>query len=381
MKLRTRLPALLILILGLCFVPIASAAGDNDGGSTSQPGGSGSGSDGGSGTGDGTGGGTGGGGTGGTGGGTPGGDPGTQGPAGVSVPRVMVEGFSIAPQKIFAGQDFTVNFSLRNTSTKTQVQNLKVTVSSPDAAFLPIDGSSSLYVSRIRAERVSGHTMNFRALPSLEAKPYQLVIAVEYEDPSANAYSSSETLAIEVNQELRADASTPQVTPAVLNIGQQGSMTFSVQNQGKSKLFNAKVTIPEGQALAPAEAFVGGVEPGTSGAVDMTVTAAQPATGPVEVVITYEDVRGQLFTVKKQVEVPVQEAVPPTMPEDDPSMQPPPEEGGFPLLPVGIGAAVLLLAATAFLIVRSARKRRAAREDEASLAALAGENLVGDDWQ
>ncbi|AQP46611.1 hypothetical protein BW730_02745 [Tessaracoccus aquimaris] len=380
MKLRTRLPALLILILGLCFVPIASAAGDNDGGgdgSTSQPGGSGTGTDTGSGTGSGSGDGTGGG----TGGGTPGGEPGTQGPAGVSVPRVMVEGFSIAPQKIFAGQDFTVNFSLRNTSTKTQVQNLKVTVSSPDAAFLPIDGSSSIYVSRIRAERVSGHTMNFRALPSLEAKPYQLVIAVEYEDPAANAYSSSETLAIEVNQELRADASTPQVTPAMLNIGQQGSMTFSVQNQGKSKLFNAKVTIPEGQALAPAEAFVGGVEPGTSGAVDMTVTAAQPATGPVEVVITYEDVRGQLFTVKKQVEVPVQEAAPPTMPEDDPSMQPPPEEAGFPWLPVGIGAAALLLAVTAFLIVRSARKRKAAREDEASLAALAGDNLVGDDWQ
>ncbi|NHB85812.1 hypothetical protein G7085_17945 [Tessaracoccus sp. HDW20] len=55
--------------------------------------------------------------------------------------------------------------------------------------------------------------MTFRALPSLEAKPYQLTIEVEYEDPSANAYQSSETLAVEVNQELRADTSVPQVTP------------------------------------------------------------------------------------------------------------------------------------------------------------------------
>lgn len=365
MKPFARVTTLLILLLGLCLVPISSAAGDPEdtgqtpsGGSSGSPG-SGSGTDGGTGS---------------------DGGSGSQGPAGVSVPRVMVEGFSVAPQTVFAGQEFTVHFSLRNTSTTTRVQNLKVTVSSPDAAFLPMGGSSSLFIPRIRAERVSGQSMTFRALPSLEAKPYQLTIAIEYEDAVANAYSSTETLAIEVNQELRADASVPQLTPNMLSVGQQASMTFTIQNQGKSKLFNAKATIAEGQALAPVEAFVGSIDPGTSGAVDMTVTALETASGPVDVVVSYEDVTGEAFTFTKQVELEIAEVAPePEFP--DGGLEPEPEGGAFPLLPVAGGVAALLLLTAVLLIVRAARRRRAAREDAESLAALKGDNLIGDDWQ
>ncbi|SHJ19169.1 hypothetical protein SAMN02745244_01931 [Tessaracoccus bendigoensis DSM 12906] len=372
MKPITRLTTLLVILLSLCLIPMTSAAGDESG--DGQPGTSGStGSDNGSGTSSGSSTGSGGNSGDGSGGGT-------QGPAGVSVPRVMVEGFSVEPQVVFAGQEFTVNFSLRNTSTTTRVQNLKVTVASPDTAFLPVGGSSSLFVSRIRAERVSGQSMTFRALPSLEAKPYQLTIAVEYEDALANAYESTETLAIEVNQELRADASIPQVTPEMLTVGQQASMTFTIQNQGKSKLFNAKATIAEGQALAPAEAFIGSIDPGTSGAVDLTVTANEPATGPIDVVVSYEDVTGEPFTFTRQVDLSISEAQPQEeYPGEIP--EPEPEPAGFPFLPLVAVVVVVALLVTALLIARAARKRRAAREDAESLAALSGDNLIGDDWQ
>ncbi len=376
MKHTARVISLLLLVFGLCLVPVSGAAGDPaDTGDTST-------SDTGSGNGDGTGDtGTGDTGSGDT--GSNGSDGGTtQGPPGVSVPRVMVEGFVIEPQTIFAGQEFTVNFSLRNTSKLTQVQNIKVTVSSPDSAFLPQGGSSSLYISRIRAERVSGQTMTFRALPSLEAKPYPLTIAIEYEDTKANAYQSSETLAIEVNQELRADASVPQLTPAALTIGQQGSMTFTIQNQGKAKLFNAKASIAEGQAIAPTEAFVGTIDAGTSGSVDMTVTAVEAASVPVKVTISYEDVTGKSFTLDKEVPVEVAEAAAPVdMGMEDPGMEVEPEPASFPVVPVVIGAVVLIALIALILIVRAAKRRKARREDEASLAAMAGDPLIGDDWQ
>lgn len=356
-----RLFSLLFLILGLCLMPVASAAGD--------------GTEGGDGTTVGDGGGTGGNGGGGDGGGV-------TGPPGVSVPRVMVEGFTVEPQVVFAGQEFTINFSLRNTSKVTYVQNMMVTIASPDSAFLPVGGSSSLFVPRIRAEGAAGQSMTFRALPSLEAKPYTLTISLDYEDSKINSYQSSETLAIEVNQELRADASAPQLTPAALNLGQQGSLTFSVQNQGKSKLFNAKATIGEGQALAPVEAFIGSIEPGGSGAVDLTVTALEAATGPVKVDVTYEDVTGKSFTLTREVPVEIMEMAPEGEPggEEFPMEPSAPEAGGLPIIPIVIGAAVLIAAVVTLLIVRGARRRKARLADEASIAAMAGDPLIGDDW-
>ncbi len=351
MKNLARILSLLVLTLAMCLVPLTSAAGDGEG--------------------------TGGNGSGGSGSGGGGGEVPPVG--GVSVPRVMVEDFSVNPQQVFAGQGFTVHFSLRNTSTTTRVQNLKVTLASPDTAFLPTGGSSSIFISRISAGKSSSQSMSFRALPALEAKPYPLTITVEYEDGNANPFTATETLAIEVNQELRVDSSMPSVVPQGLMVGQQGSLTFSIQNQGKAKLFNARVTVAEGQAIAAVDHFVGTIEPGASGAVDVTVTANEVSMAPVELVISYEDVNGEPFSLTKQIEVPVMEEVGPV----DPGFpeEPMPEEMGFPWLPVIVGIVLLGGVAAVITMVVVSRRRRAAREDEASLAALSGDPLITDDWQ
>ena len=159
-------------------------------------------------------------------------------------------------------------------------------------------------------------------------------------------------------------------------------MTFTIQNQGKAKLFNAKASIAEGQAIAPTEAFVGAIDAGTSGSVDMTVTAVEAASAPVKVTISYEDVTGKSFTLDKEVPVEVAEAAPPVdMGMEDPGMEVEPEPASFPVVPVVIGAVALIALLALILIVRAAKRRKARREDEASLAAMAGDPLIGDDWQ
>lgn len=350
MKNLARILSLLVLTLAMCLVPLSSAAGDGEGAGGNGSGGSGSGG---------------------------GGD--APPVSGVSVPRVMVEDFSVNPGRVFAGQAFTVDFALRNTSTATRVQNLKVTLASPDTAFLPTGGSSSIFIPRISAGRSSSQSMSFRALPALEAKPYPLTITVEYEDGNANPFSATETLAIEVNQELRVDSSLPTIVPQGLMIGQQGSMTFAIQNQGKAKLFNARVTVAEGQSIAAVDHFVGTIEPGASGAVDLTVTANEVSTTPVELVITYEDVNGEQFRLSRQVDVPVMEEVPPVEPGIP--EEPMPEEMGFPWFAVIAGTVLLCGLAAVVIMMAASRRRRAALEDEASLAAMSGDPLITDDWQ
>lgn len=352
MKMIHRLMLVLMMVSSLSLIPLASAAGDptTDGGVQGDGGTE----------------------------GAPSGEP----PAppvvvpGVSTPRVILSGFTTNPAEVQAGDDFQVTFTLRNTSTKTRVQNMKVTLTSADAAFLPANGSSSLYLNRIGADQIESGTMNFHSLPSLEEKPYQLTISIEYEDSQANAYSAQETVSIQVKQNIRADASAPQLLPPQLTMGQDASLTFSIFNQGKTKLYNAKASIAEGQPIVGHEVFVGTVDAGASGAVDMTVQAVEEAAGPVTVTVSYEDVDGNVSTMDKTLEV----AVMAPMPMEEPGQweEPMPEEGaGFPWIPLLVGGGLLLLfLIMAVLAVRRRRRRRAETEDMESLAAL-GDPLIG----
>lgn len=361
-----RLALTVLAVLALAIAPTALAHADADGGGSDVAGnGGGAGSGTGSGSGDG--------------GGADGGGGGTEGPAGISVPRVMVEEFDTSPGTIQAGQTFEVSFVLRNTSTKTRVSNMKVTVASPDAAFLPTASTSSLFIPGIRPGNYASRTMTFRALPSLEAKPYSMTISLEYEDSKANAYTSTENVAIEVTQELRASASSPQLLPEMLMVGQQGSLTFNIQNQGRSKLFNAKATIPEGQPITAPEVFVGTIEPGASGAVDMMVTAEAEAAGPVEILVTYEDDEGTEKSFTQDVQV--MAAPMPDPGEMIPEEPFPGEEGpAIPWVPIlAVAGAAILALVVIIVVVRRARHRKAAQADADLLASMDAEPLISED--
>lgn len=362
MKMIHRLMLVVTMVLSLSLVPLSSAAGD--------PADEGSG---------GNGGGTVGSGGTSNGGGVvvpdPGGGGGSPAIPGISTPRVILAGFTTNPEVVQAGQDFQVTFTLRNTSTRTRVQNMKITLASADNAFLPANGSSSMFLRRISADDVEIGTMNFHSLPSLEERPYQMVISVEYEDTLANAYSTQETVSIPVKQSIRADSSVPQLSPPQLTLGQEASLTFNIFNQGKTKLYNAKATVAEGQAVTAPEVFVGTIEPGTSGAVDMTVMAAEEAVGPVTIVVSYEDVDGKVSTMDKVVEVAVMEP----MPIEEPGgWEEPVEEAAFPLVPILVAAGLLALLLIIALVARGRRRKRREAEDMESLAAL-GEPLIGPD--
>src|SRR5690554_5436915 len=88
---------------------------------------------------------------------------------GVSVPRIMLTEFVTEPGQVVAGEAVGVSFTLQNMSRSTRVNNLKVTLTADEAgAFLPVNGSSSTYISTIRAEHSVSRTMALRTLPSLE---------------------------------------------------------------------------------------------------------------------------------------------------------------------------------------------------------------------
>lgn len=309
----------------------------------------------------------------------PGGGDGAAAPPGVSVPRVMLAGFASSPTDVVAGQDFNVSFTLRNTSQRTRVQNIKVSLSSGEgAAFLPANGSSSIFIDRISADDDSIQTMAFHSLPSLEEKPYQLTLTVEYEDAVANAYQSQETVSVQVKQGIRADTSAPQVIPEMIQVGQDASVTFNIHNQGKTKLYNAKAVVKDGQPVTGPEMFIGNIEPGSSGAVDMLVHADDEGTDPLVIEVTYEDIDGKVTALSKEVPLSV---MPMETIEEFPTEEMPMDEGfGLPILPLIIGLLLLVLLVVILLLVRRSRRRTREREDMEHLSLIDDDPLVPTDF-
>ncbi len=296
----------------------------------------------------------------------------TSGPAGVSVPRLMLQALTTDPATVTAGETFTLTFTLVNTSTRTRVNNIKVTLSQGDGAFLPDAGSSSLYIPTIKAEGTASRDLIFRTLPSLENRPYSMTMQIDYEDTEANAFSTTETISVNIQQPSRADTSSFTVSPEQVTVGTEATINFSLNNMGKTKLFNASIAVAEGQGVEPKTQFIGSVEPGAAANVELALLAIEENTEPITAVISYEDASGNVTTLEKTIEL---FALPPVdMSEFDPGMLEDPEqkETGFVIEAWMYWAAggVLLALIALIVILKVLAKKRAAKEQADDIGLL-----------
>lgn len=296
---------------------------------------------------------------------------------GVSVPRVMLKSLATAPQSVPAGGSFTLSFSLVNMSKKARVNNLKVSLSQAEGAFLPAEGSSSLYVPTIKAGGTNEQKMTFHALPTLENRPYAMTLTVEYEDTESNAFSTSETISVMVAQPSRADVSSSTVSPESVIPGQEAIATFSVNNLGKTKLYNTRVSVAEGQGVEVRDQFIGSIEPGAAGNVELSLIGTVEHAGPVKAVITYEDEFGNATTLEKEINLTVNPVPAPQQSNPESVSPPEQEEKGIVVEPwvYWVGGAVVVGIA-ALIVTISLLRRRSRREKTSDPDLLDNDPLV-----
>lgn len=313
-------------------------------------------------------------------GGSGGGGGGGGGAGSASVPRVMLTSFATNPPEVMAGQAFKLGFTLQNMSGRTGVGNIKVTVSAADASFLPVGGASSVFIAGIGAGQSASRELEFRALPTLEERPYQMTLQIDYEDNSNyQALTGTESIAVVVRQLARAETSTVQAMPSEIFVGQDSNVTFQVQNKGKVRLFNTRVMVKPGQAITGNELFLGNIEAGASGSVDMMVHGAEETSEPITIEISYEDSAGVATTLERQVTITVMNDK--GMQGEEMPVEPQPTTATGGLLPLLLGALVLIGAIVGGYLYNRKRKERKEAELAASLAELDAEPIVPVDPQ
>ncbi len=291
-----------------------------------------------------------------------------------SVPRVIVSGFTTDPQEVTAGSNFRLVIHVQNTSKKTAVSNLLFDLQAPtdgkDAdtaapAFLPASGASSIFLDKIPAGETRDIAIELNARADLVQKPYSVALTMKYEDGDATQYEGASTVSVPVKQAARFEFSEFEINPEAITVGEEGNVTCSIYNLGRTKLYNVKAKF-SGEGVKAKDVFVGNIESGATASIDGMITG-EKETAPdnkVKMTVTYEDEGGNISTVEKELTLPVIQAAPE---EDMSAMQEMPVEKKFPVIPVVI-AVIVAAGIIVGVVIFKKKKKKALQDEEDELA-------------
>ncbi len=276
---------------------------------------------------------------------------------GKSVPRLIIENYSVKPEIVNAGQPFTLNLSILNTSKSSTISNVKVTLNSDDGTFTTVN-SNSFYIDSIAPKSRVQKQVSFSSKSDAAPKQYMISINYEYEDEKGNPYTTKDVVGISVQQTPRLVVGDISIPPEAF-IGSPLPINVSFYNMGKSTLYNLLVKLEGNFRVEGTSYYVGNFEPGKTDSFDGAVTpeAAGPVTGFL--VFSYEDADGKKQEVRKEISFNASE-MPVEPPAGGEGMIPPQEaDKKIPLWAfIAGGAVVLVVIIITVLVVRKKIKAR-----------------------
>jgi len=283
---------------------------------------------------------------------------------GKSVPRIIIDNYSIEPETVKASDDFLLKLSFLNTSRTMDVSNIKVTVISEDGTFTPVDSGNTFFIDSIPTRQSIQKELMLNVKPDAEQKSYMLSINFEYEDNAGNQYTSKETVSIRVLQIPRLVTGEMSIMTETF-VGQPVPIYIDFYNMGKSTLYNMMVRAEgefDGQNLSY---YVGNFEPGRTDYFDVSIIPTVPGQLTGAIVFSFEDANGNVSEVRKEFTINVMEMMQevPVFDENGMPIDPGMEgemKGGKPSVWIyaGIGAAVLAAGIVTFVILRKRHIRR-----------------------
>lgn len=214
-----------------------------------------------------------------------------------SVPKLIIESYKLSSDKIYAGETFDLDFTIKNTSDSTNLQNVQIHIkdAGETATIVPASGgSNTLYISKIGKGQSSSQKVSLQTAPDATAKAYTLNVDFSYESASTNAaHTANETIAVPILQKIRLKCDEPTVYDDVSYLDSSTSMSIKMYNMGRSSIYNCIVDV-EGNGLKLEESYFGGtLSAGSTLAADISVIPSEAGDIQGTVVISYEDVYGE----------------------------------------------------------------------------------------
>lgn len=221
-----------------------------------------------------------------------------------ATPRVMVSDYQVQEGKVIGGKEFTLKVTLKNTASKA-VKNVKLTLSTENGEILPVEGAGTAYISEIAADSEQEFTFKMKAISGLTEKSYKMTIKTEYESNGGYEYTVDESIFLPVVMEQRFSVTDVFMENADVQLGDTVEISAMVNNMGEGSLYNVVATV-KGDNLEEMSSYVGNIEPGKSGMVDIITKASVVTAGDHkknEIIISYEDKEGVSAVYKEEIYV------------------------------------------------------------------------------
>lgn len=270
---------------------------------------------------------------------------------------------------VTAGTEFMLTAEVLATSGNTNVENVTVTISPPEEITLS-EGSSIAYVGTVAPNQTV--PVSFKLFPNANIADGSYSIAVDIRGVDSNSgedVSSQMTFSVPVVQPERFEIFETQL-PTYMTIGMDdgsGMASVTLVNQGKGTVNNVSVEIvSKGITAEEGRQYLGHIAGGEERTADFMLLAEESGEVEAQVVVSYENARGDGKTLEHKFSVQVEESgeIPAPGPGEIDNI---PEETtglnvwGWMLIIVAIIVGVVIV----IMIVRRRRKARiAAIEDE-----------------
>lgn len=278
-------------------------------------------------------------------------------------PQLIVSGFSYGGNDITGGDNFTLSFSVKNNSESVKIQNVVVKLVGGES-FVVADGTDTLYLKSIEANKSVTLSKSFRCLPSAMSGVYPISASVSYEyieDSQKQTANSELTMSVPVVQPDRVTIQSVELSEKTITVNEENDCGFSIINSGQTKLANGRVRLIDENSKELASAFIGNIEPGSqyTSNYNLPVTFEEIGTKKLTLVFEYENENTEKKTVEYNFNLTVEEYFDPY--EDVVDDNEIPEESLTSLskgkiIAIGAGGAVGI--AVVILIVKKAVKKK-----------------------
>ena len=135
-----------------------------------------------------------------------------------TLPKLVVDSYSFSEEKIYAGETFTLTFTVRNTSNEEDTKSILLTMTNnaETGKLTPAEGSNTLYIDKLAKGESKTLSMSLATAPDTEAKAYELKLDFDYEGTKTRPATlakgaSSASIPVTVLQKIRLKIDTPTV--------------------------------------------------------------------------------------------------------------------------------------------------------------------------
>lgn len=288
--------------------------------------------------------------------------------------RLVVDSFETLPTNIIAGDSFELVLRMKNASASIPASNILFSLESEkdsekgSAVFATESGSSAIAVDSMAPGEIKELRINMQSKAGVAQRTYALTIKETYDSPEYKNAVESVVIDIPLKQVARMNTGTIEVMPESITVGSESNIMFPINNTGKVVLYNVMVAF-EADSIKPADTYVGNIEPGKTGNVDVMLSGLAPTTdeGKVKINITYEDENGEVQpTVTKELSLYVTEEIPMDFGDmevgnmEGMEME---EKSFFDKYKMIIFPAIAVVVVAIVVVIKVRKKKKAAREE------------------